>query len=151
MASRLLCKSQLLKQSPIRQVARSYGTESKHAAQHFPEESFGGNAWRNGLIAVIAGVAWYRIDQHVTHSGDEKHPFTKWIEYHMTTSEEKDSTNQANLISATAAAEYKLFAQEAQRAPIYRMRYPEAFERASPRGLTAGNQVDLSDLKIRSD
>lgn len=32
--------------------------------------AFGGNAWRNGVIAVIAGVAWYRIDQHITHSGD---------------------------------------------------------------------------------
>lgn len=39
MASRLICKSQLLKQTPIRQAARSYGTESKQAAQHFPEES----------------------------------------------------------------------------------------------------------------
>jgi hypothetical protein len=32
--------------------------------------AFGGNAWRNGLIAIIAGVAWFRIDQHVTQSGD---------------------------------------------------------------------------------
>lgn len=38
MASRLICKAQLLKQSPIRQVARSYATESKQATQHFPEE-----------------------------------------------------------------------------------------------------------------
>lgn len=38
MAARLLCKSQILKQTPIRQVARSYATESKQAAQHFPEE-----------------------------------------------------------------------------------------------------------------
>ncbi|GAA5815351.1 hypothetical protein MFLAVUS_008858 [Mucor flavus] len=151
MAARLLCKSQILKQTPIRQVARSYATESKQAAQHFPEESFGGNAWRNGVIAVVAGVAWYRIDQHITHSGDEKHPFTKWIEYRMTPSEENDSINQANLAGATAAAEYKLFAQDAQRAPIYRLRYPESFENASPRGLITGNQADLSDLKIRTD
>lgn len=38
MASRLICKAHLLKQTPIRQVARSYATESKQAAEHFPEE-----------------------------------------------------------------------------------------------------------------
>ncbi|KAI9364776.1 hypothetical protein BD770DRAFT_433525 [Pilaira anomala] len=147
MVARLL-NSQILKQS--RQVVRSYATETKQAAQHFPEESFGGNAWRNGVIAVVAAVAWYRIDQHITQ-GDEKHPFTKWIEYRMSSAEEKDNINQANLAGAEAAAEYKLFAQDAQRAPIYRMRYPESFERASPRALVTGNQVDLTDLKIRSD
>jgi hypothetical protein len=38
MASRLIQKTQLLKQTPIRQAIRSYGTETKQAAEHFPEE-----------------------------------------------------------------------------------------------------------------
>ena len=46
---------------------------------------------------------------------------------------------------------FRLISQDAQRPPIYRMRYPESFERASARGLTAGSQADLSDLKVRSD
>ncbi|KAG1172796.1 hypothetical protein G6F70_006276 [Rhizopus microsporus] len=151
MASRFICKSQLLKQSPIRQFSRSFASETKQSTEKFSQESFGTNAWRNTLIAVVGLAAWYRIDQHVTQSGDEKHPFTKWIEYHMTSSEEKDNLNAAKLAAAEAVAEYKLFYQDAQRPPIYRMRYPESFERASPRGLTTGNQVDLSDLKIRQD
>lgn len=32
--------------------------------------AFGGNAWRNGAIAIVAGLVWYRVDQHITHSGD---------------------------------------------------------------------------------
>ncbi|KAF1802278.1 hypothetical protein FB192DRAFT_1377249 [Mucor lusitanicus] len=151
MSSRLLSTSRLLNQASTRQAIRSYASESKQAAQTFPEESFGGNAWRNGAIAIVAGLVWYRVDQHITHSGDEKHPFTRWIEYRMTSAEKNDEFNQAKLASAEAAAEYKLFVQDAQRAPIYRMRYPEAFERHSARGLTAGTQVDLTDLKVRSD
>ncbi|KAI9483738.1 MAG: hypothetical protein EXX96DRAFT_606700 [Benjaminiella poitrasii] len=152
MASRLIQKTRLLKNSTLQQTIRNYASESKQTvSEHFPEETFGGNAWRNGLIAVIAGLVWYRVDQHITHSGDDKHPFTRWIEYHMSTADEKDSINQAQLAAAEAAAKYKLFAQDAQRPPIYRMRFPEVFERASPRGLTAGNQVDLSDLTVRYD
>ncbi|KAI7873106.1 uncharacterized protein EV154DRAFT_452749 [Mucor mucedo] len=151
MASRLICKAQLLKGSPVRQVARSYATESNQATHHFAEESFGNNFWRNSVIAVVATAAWFRVDQHLVGASDEKHPITKWFEYHMTTSEQNDQINHANLAGATAAAEYKLFAQDAQRAPIHRMRNPESFENASPRGLVTGNQVDLTDLKIRSD
>jgi hypothetical protein len=32
--------------------------------------AFGGKAWRNGVIAIVAGAIWYRADQHITHSGD---------------------------------------------------------------------------------
>ncbi|KAI7904116.1 uncharacterized protein BX663DRAFT_504003, partial [Cokeromyces recurvatus] len=125
MASRILQKAQLLKNTPIRQTIRNYASESKQATtENFPKESFGNNAWRNGLIAVIAGIVWYRVDQHITHSGDEKHPFTRWIEYHMSTAEEKDAINQAQIAAAEAAAQYKLFVQDSQRPPIYRLRYP---------------------------
>ncbi|CAO3681061.1 unnamed protein product [Rhizopus microsporus] len=151
MASRFICKSQLLKQSPICQFSAHLLQRQNNQLRNSLNVTFGTNAWRNTLIAVVGLAAWYRIDQHVTQSGDEKHPFTKWIEYHMTSSEEKDNLNAAKLAAAEAVAEYKLFYQDAQRPPIYRMRYPESFERASPRGLTTGNQVDLSDLKIRQD
>lgn len=39
MASRLVQKAQLLKQAPIRQAVRNYASESKQAAEQFPEES----------------------------------------------------------------------------------------------------------------
>lgn len=37
----------------------------------------------------------------------EKHPFTKWIEYHMSTSAEKDQQNTEALEKASQLAEYK--------------------------------------------
>ncbi|KAI8056526.1 uncharacterized protein B0P05DRAFT_560021 [Gilbertella persicaria] len=106
MASRLLQKT--LSKTPVRQAIRGYASESKQATHHFPQESFSGSAWRNGVIAVVAGLVWYRVDQHITHSGDDKHPFTRWIEYRMmTTAEDNDKINQTNLAGAEAAAEYK--------------------------------------------
>ncbi|CDS13174.1 hypothetical protein LRAMOSA05352 [Lichtheimia ramosa] len=135
-----------------RAFTRNYtSANSQQAGKAFREENFDSNIWRNTALAVIAGVAWYRIDQHVTELGEEKHPFTKWIEYHMSTSAEKDQQNTEALEKASQLAEYKLISQDAQRAPIYRMRYPESFERASPRGLVTGQQADLSDITIRRD
>lgn len=87
MALRFIQKSQLLKQTSIRQATRYFASESKQSAHHYPQESklfqillidelkisfiaFGTNAWRNGVAIVVAGFVWYRIDQHLTQSGD---------------------------------------------------------------------------------
>ncbi|KAI9320503.1 hypothetical protein BX666DRAFT_2024155 [Dichotomocladium elegans] len=127
---------------------RTYAT--KHTAETFPEETFNASIWRNTVIAIAAGAAWFKLDQSMT--GEEgKHPITKYIESVMTSSSEMDKFNNAKLDEASKLAEYRLIAQDAQRAPIYRMRYPESFERASPRGLVTGAQADLSDLKVRYD
>ncbi|KAG2218062.1 hypothetical protein INT45_007225 [Circinella minor] len=152
MASRILSSTRLVRAPLTRQITRrNFASDAKDASPKFAEETFNGNIWRNTVIAVIAGVAIYRIDQHLTNQGEEKHPFTKWIEYHMESSEDMDKFNQQKLDDASKLAEYRLVVQEAQRAPIYRLRNPESFERASPRGLVTGQQVDLSDLKVRSD
>ncbi|KAL1930867.1 hypothetical protein VTP01DRAFT_10004 [Rhizomucor pusillus] len=151
MSSRLYNTARLV-QAPLRHSARrSYASEAAKELQ-FPEETFGTNAWRNTLLAVIAGFVWYRVDQHITGQGEEKHPFTKWIEYRMITpSAEKDRLNNESLDEANKFAEHRLLTQTAQRPPVYRMRYADSFHNASPRGASAGLQCNLSDLKVRSD
>ncbi|KAI9313533.1 hypothetical protein BX666DRAFT_2030315 [Dichotomocladium elegans] len=149
MASRFFSSARLASRAVSRRTYATHHHDTTNAV--FPEETFNANIWRNAVLAAIAGVAWYRIDQHITDLGEEKHPFTKWIEYHMTPAAEKDKFNNEALDRASQLAEYRLIAQDAQRAPVYRMRYPEAFERASPRGLVTGQQADLSDLKVRTD
>ncbi|CAM0138834.1 hypothetical protein VKS41_005952 [Umbelopsis sp. WA50703] len=154
MASRILARSRAL--PSVRQVIsrRGYATEHvKHAGEQpkFQPETFGSNAWRNTMFVVIAGLVWYRVDQHITTSGDEKHPITKWVEYHMTPATENDRVASEHLDHAVSKAEDRLLFQEAQRAPVYRMRYPEAFERASPHAIAVGSQVDLSDLKVKTN
>ncbi|KAG0166366.1 hypothetical protein DFQ28_008291 [Apophysomyces sp. BC1034] len=110
-----------------------------------------GKLWRNVALVAAAGVVWFKVDEHITSSGEQKHPFTKWIESGMTSSDENDRVAAETLVAAGKIADYRLITQDAQRAPIYRMRYPESFERASPRALSAGLHADLSDLKVRSD
>ncbi|KAI9305342.1 hypothetical protein BJ944DRAFT_161930, partial [Cunninghamella echinulata] len=112
---------------------------------------FDNKVWRNTLIVAVGAIVWYRIDERLTDQGDEKHPITRWIEYHMTQSQEKDQIAAEFLENSNRLAEYRLLYQEAQRPPIYRMRYPEAFERRSPRALVTGNNCDISDVNIRKD
>ncbi|KAF7730715.1 hypothetical protein EC973_001664 [Apophysomyces ossiformis] len=126
------------------------GYASNANTQEFPAETFG-KFWRNVALVAAAGVVWFKVDEHITGAGEQKHPFTKWIEAVMTPSEENDRLTAVTLDAAGKIADYRLVTQEAQRAPIYRIRNPESFERASPRALSAGLQADLSDLKIRSD
>ncbi|KAI7863078.1 hypothetical protein BDF14DRAFT_1847593 [Spinellus fusiger] len=152
MASRLF---QAVK-TPVGQVIKrtyaSHPTPPKQTAEIFPVEGYNSSLWRNTILAIVGAVVLYRVGEHVTDQGEEKHPLTRWIEYRMmTTSSEMDRKNTEFLSAAEEKTEYRLIYQEAQRAPIHRMRYPESFERASIRGLTAGGNADLSDLKIRTD
>ncbi|CAO3651367.1 unnamed protein product [Cunninghamella echinulata] len=137
--------------SSVKTMKRTYASEaSKSAGEEFPAETFGTSAWRNTAIVVALGAVWYNVDESISNAGN-KNVITKWIENLMTPSDENDKINEGYLNNSNKLAEYRLIYQEAQRPPIYRMRYPESFDRASPRALTAGNQADLSDLKIRND
>ncbi|SAM09717.1 hypothetical protein [Absidia glauca] len=130
-------------------IRKRWASTESTSNEAVKEETFSNNVWRNTIILAIAGVVWYRVDERMTDQGDEKHPFTRWIEFHMNKSHENDEIAQANLDNANKIAEYRLVYQDAQRPPIYRMRYPEAFERASPRALVAGTHCDLSDVNVR--
>ncbi|CAO3636152.1 unnamed protein product [Cunninghamella echinulata] len=123
MSSRLLCRSQLSKLTPSRIFYNN----------------------KNSLLQKMLKA----LEKHSKKK--EKHPITRWIEYHMTQSQEKDQIAAEFLENSNRLAEYRLLYQEAQRPPIYRMRYPEAFERRSPRALVTGNNCDVSDVNIRKD
>ncbi|KAI8338867.1 hypothetical protein BC941DRAFT_421435 [Chlamydoabsidia padenii] len=130
-------------------ITRRWASTEPASGEAVTEETFGNNVWRNTIVLAIAGVIWYRVDERLTDQGDEKHPFTRWIEFHMNKSHENDEIAEAQLANANKIADYRLVYQEAQRPPIHRMRYPESFERASPRALVAGTHCDLSDVNVR--
>ncbi|KAI8086194.1 uncharacterized protein BX664DRAFT_335143 [Halteromyces radiatus] len=135
----------------LRTVISKRWASTNTTGEAVKEETFNNNVWRNTILLAIAGFIWYRIDERVTDQGDEKHPVTNWIEYHMNKSQDNDQIAETNFDNAKKIAEYKLVYQDAQRPPIYRMRYPETFERSSPRALVTGNNCDLSDVKIRQN
>ncbi|KAI8096260.1 uncharacterized protein BX664DRAFT_323486 [Halteromyces radiatus] len=137
--------------TPALQSSRGYASQAtKSAGEQVPGETFATSAWKKTAIVVAIGAVWYNVDQSISNAGN-KNIITKWVETAMTSSEENDKINASFYNHSQTLADYRLIYQDAQRAPVYRMRYPESFERCSPRALTAGAQADLSDVKIRSD
>lgn len=145
-----------------------YCTWRSHCVHSRPDacllfSDFDSNIWRNTALAVIAGVAWYRIDQHVTELGEVNCKDTSQVSYHWhgchvsgeasfykvdwISHEHKcreGSTKHWSIGKGISTCRiqvgicsmlsiifilidwlYRLISQDAQRAPIYRMRYPE--------------------------
>ncbi|KAI8330064.1 hypothetical protein BC941DRAFT_441413 [Chlamydoabsidia padenii] len=136
--------------SQARRLTRGYATVKQTTAEEFPAETFATSAWKKAAAVVALGAVVYNVDQSMAKSGS-KNVITQWVELVMTPTEKNNQVNEAFYTNSQNMADYRLVYQEAQRAPIHRMRYPESFERASPRALTAGAQMDLSDVKVRSD
>ncbi|KAI8384326.1 uncharacterized protein BYT42DRAFT_562147 [Radiomyces spectabilis] len=151
MASRFISRVKAPAQHIIKRGYASEHHAAQNAGQSLSEESFNAGIWKKTVAVVALGAVWYQVDQHLTSSGENKHPLTRWMASHMVSDAENDRVAVEALDNAGKLAARRLITQEAQRAPMYRMRYPESFEAASPRALTGGTHVDLSDLKIRSD
>ncbi|SAM03029.1 hypothetical protein [Absidia glauca] len=111
-------------------TSRGYATATK-STEDFPAETFATSAWKKAAAVVALGAVWYNVDQSMTASGT-KNVVTKWVESVMTPSEENNAVNEAFYTNSQNMADYR------------------SFERASPRALTAGTQMDLSDVKVRS-
>ncbi|OZJ04473.1 hypothetical protein BZG36_02680 [Bifiguratus adelaidae] len=146
MASRLVRLPGLIGRR-VGTTQRSYASQSNTADPRFPEETFG-KIWRNAALLVLVGATWYQVDKALarSHGG---HPITQWLKDNMTKEDEWQRINEKHLEQAVSAAEDKLLFQEAQRAPIFRMRYPESFEQASPHAISVGSQADVSDVNVK--
>ncbi|KAI8595912.1 hypothetical protein EDD21DRAFT_408770 [Dissophora ornata] len=110
-----------------RVVQKRFGS---HAAHHGPEapptqEGFTSNGFKIALIGVVSLMAWSRIDEHLTKQGEEKHPFTRYIEYYMRSEQESNRLNEQHIQLAQAIAEDKKFVNGATRPPKIQLRYPE--------------------------
>ncbi|CAG8489695.1 3658_t:CDS:2 [Paraglomus occultum] len=130
----------------------SHGEEHQEPPnEELPKEGFTGKAWRNSLILVAIGIVWYNVDKYFVRSRESKHPITAWIESAMIPETEniRRSSEHTSLVKEEAK-DKRLFG-EAQLPPIYRFRFPEQFDKASPFMKELGNEVDLSDLVVRND
>ncbi|RUP42878.1 hypothetical protein BC936DRAFT_137953 [Jimgerdemannia flammicorona] len=135
MASRLFWRPRLLANaapSTRQLVARRTYSDHHHKEEvKFPAETFSAPIWRNTAVAVLLGIVWYRVDQHLTSVGEEKHPVTKWLEYHMTPEKEWRRINEKHMDSVAVFAEDKLLFQDVKIPQIHRLRYPECSLTAS--------------------
>ncbi|KAF9978155.1 hypothetical protein BGZ73_003536 [Actinomortierella ambigua] len=129
-------------------VQKRFGS---HAAHHGPQapptnEGFSSKGFKVTLAAVVGLIAWSRIDEHLTNQGEEKHPFTRYIEYYMRSEEESAKLNAKHIeLAQQAAEEAKLFGG-AQTAPKVQIRYPDLIYTASNRSLQPGTDVSLEGV-----
>ncbi|KAF8930134.1 hypothetical protein BGZ58_008449 [Dissophora ornata] len=99
---------------------------------------FTSNGFKIALIGVVSLMAWSRIDEHLTKQGEEKHPFTRYIEYYMRSEQESNRLNEQHIQLAQAIAEDKKFVNGATRPPKIQLRYPELIE--------VGTAVDTENI-----
>ncbi|WRT70935.1 uncharacterized protein IL334_007934 [Kwoniella shivajii] len=167
--------SSIRKSVAIRAISTSSPAKASHDDSHhghaegpddaYTTESFFTPFWRNTLILTTLTVLIYpylpspsssttspSLDPE-TFSQSTKDKSLPYITRLLTqiTPEAKVWTerNDKHLELTKEAAETKLLFQEAERPRVWRMRYPSAFEQASPHSIPVGSQTDLSDLKVQ--
>ncbi|WVQ95423.1 hypothetical protein IAU59_002520 [Kwoniella sp. CBS 9459] len=145
----------------------SHGHAETGDSDAYTNESFFTPVWRNTFILVTASILIYpylpspsssttspSLDpetfSQIAKSKDSSIP---WLTKKLAdiTPEAKVWTerNDKHLELTKEAAETKLLFQEAERPKVLRMRYPSAFEQASPHNIPVGSQADLTDLKVQ--
>ncbi|ETS61684.1 hypothetical protein PaG_04183 [Moesziomyces aphidis] len=156
----------------VRAGASSSSSSAAAADEEYPSEGFGAPIWRYTFLGAIAAFGLYRIstlhaDPHPSrasssgrsapgneseddlHVEGQKPWLTRYIEHWTTPSSVWKERNARHLELVKEKAEERLLFQDAERPPVHRLRYTQIFEQASPHGIGAGSQVDLSDLKIK--
>ncbi|KAF9577470.1 hypothetical protein BGW38_007297, partial [Lunasporangiospora selenospora] len=96
------------------------------------------------LVAVVGLIAWARVDEHLTSQGEEKHPFTRYIEYYMRSEEESHRLNKQHTTLAQQAKEESDLYGGAIRPPKVQLKYPDLVNNASGRLIEAGTFVDTN-------
>ncbi|KAG0199368.1 hypothetical protein BGX28_007357 [Mortierella sp. GBA30] len=131
-----------------RVVQKRFGS---HAAHHGPEapatqEGFTSNGFKLALISVVGLIAWSRIDEHLTNQGEEKHPFTRYIEYYMRSEQESNRINEQHIALAQKAAEEAQFLAGATLPPKVQLRYPDLMSNASAKCIEVGTDVSVDGV-----
>ncbi|KAG0373464.1 MAG: hypothetical protein J3R72DRAFT_473203 [Linnemannia gamsii] len=141
-----LCRAGIAATRSTRAVQKRFGSHAAHSGPEAPptQEGFTSGGFKIALIAVVGLIAWSRVDEHLTQQGEEKHPFTRYIEYYMRSEEESNRLNEKHIVLAQKAAEESQFYTGAILPPKIQLRYPDLMNNASGRSLEVGSLVDVN-------
>ncbi|KAG0051715.1 hypothetical protein BGZ83_003384 [Gryganskiella cystojenkinii] len=131
-----------------RVVQKRFGSHAAHAGPEAPptQEGFTSSGFKVTLAAIVGLIAWSRIDEHLTNQGEEKHPFTRYIEYYMRSEKESNRLNEQHINLAQKAAEETKFFAGAILPPKIQIRYPDGMNNASSRCIEVGSEVKTDGL-----
>ncbi|KAF9359229.1 hypothetical protein BGX26_012836 [Mortierella sp. AD094] len=143
-----LCRAGVAATRSTRVVQKRFGSHAAHNGPEAPptHEGFTSNGFKVALIGAVGLIAWSRIDEHLTKQGEEKHPFTRYIEYYMRSEEESNRLNEKHIKLAQQAADDYVLYNGAALPPKVQLRYPDLLNNASGRRLETGANVEVADL-----
>ncbi|KAF9432696.1 hypothetical protein BGZ76_010447 [Entomortierella beljakovae] len=146
-----LCRAGIAATRSTRVVQKRFGSHASHAGPEAPptQEGFTSSGFKVVLIGAIGLLAWSRIDEHLTNQGEEKHPFTRYIEYYMRSEAESNRLNEKHIKLAQEAAEEKRFYDAAQKPPKVQLKNYDLLLSASSRSIELGTTVPVSDVVIK--
>ncbi|KAF9298821.1 hypothetical protein BGZ74_009204 [Mortierella antarctica] len=123
-----------------RVVQKRFGSQAAHHGPEAPPtyEAFTTKGYKYTLITVIGLLAWSRIDEHLTNQGEEKHPFTRYIEYYMRSEQESARLNDQHTALAQKVLEENKLYSGAIIPPKVQLRYPDLLNSASGKCLQVG-------------
>ncbi|KAI9592593.1 hypothetical protein BDF19DRAFT_451022 [Syncephalis fuscata] len=96
-------------------------------------------------------VGWTELDRRITDNGKKEHPIAAFIDGLRTDSETWTSRSAKHFELVKEAIDDYMVFSTTKRPHMYRLRDPLSFERASPFAVPVGSEVDLSDLRVRTD
>ncbi|GAA97397.1 uncharacterized protein L969DRAFT_87342 [Mixia osmundae IAM 14324] len=169
-SQRLVSRSQCLGASLVQQSRRRASTSVAHPEEHIEpssgrSEDFSAPIWRYTALAAVGGFLWYHyslrfspaLNEDDREPGeiyeDERKPFiSRWLAYHSPdASQDVKTKSVARLAWIMNESDQQILLQSARRPRMRAIRYPAAFEQASPNGLIVGNQVDMTGIKFRPE
>ncbi|KAF9951245.1 hypothetical protein BGZ70_001071 [Mortierella alpina] len=142
-----LCRAGIAATRSTRVVQKRFGSHVAHGPEAPPtQEGFTSSGFKCTLLAIVGLIAWSRVDEHLTQQGEEKHPFTRYIEYYMRSEQESNRINEKHIVLAQKAAEEAQFFSGAIRPSKVQLRYPDLMNNASGKCISVGTVVPTDDV-----
>ncbi|KAF9175195.1 hypothetical protein BGX21_008001 [Mortierella sp. AD011] len=143
-----LCRAGVAATRSTRVIQKRFGSHATHNGPEAPptNEGFTSDGFKVILIGAIGMIALSRLDEHLTKQGEEKHPFTRYIEYYMRSEEESNRLNAQHMKLAKQNADDKILFDGAQRPPKVQLRCPDLLSNASGKRIESGTNVNVTHI-----
>ncbi|TFY79258.1 hypothetical protein EWM64_g4755 [Hericium alpestre] len=108
---------------------------------------FNSRIWAYTVLAGLGVVGFYKF----APSSGEDNFISKYIAHYRTPKEVWENWANKHLEFQTQVQENTFIIQHAKLPPVHVYRFPQALDQASPFNVAVGGDVDISNIKVKSD
>ncbi|KAJ3820471.1 hypothetical protein F5880DRAFT_1615556 [Lentinula raphanica] len=130
-----------------RQRHASTAHSDHHNHHQTEEDSFATPAWRRFFVVSLIAGALYQL----APKPSEEAFITRWLAMYTTTSEKWLDMNVRHTVLSVDAAEGVNLFTTASRPAMYRMRFPQMLDNASPFNVQVGLNADTRDFVAKTE